>query len=104
MFPSLLPYGRAIVAVNVLAAVVHHIDYVIVGRMLGTPALGLYQMAYRLPEMTIVLFMRVVSTVMFHAFTSLQHQADDLRRAYVSTLRYVAHDALPESALLALLA
>ena len=61
----MLSYGRHIVAVNVLAAVLHHADLLIVGRMLGAAALGFYQMAYKVPEMTIIMLVRAASTVLF---------------------------------------
>ena len=45
LFRPMLAYGRHIVAVNFLAAILHHVDLLIVGRMLGAAALGFYQMA-----------------------------------------------------------
>lgn len=106
MLRSMLGYGRKIVAVNVIAAVVHHADLVIVGRMLGAAALGFYQLAYRIPELTVMLLVRVASRVLFPAFSRL-HAAggrSELKAGYLTALRYVAVLALPAAAGLVLLA
>src|SRR5687768_8838101 len=42
-------YGRSIVALNMLSALVHHSDLLIVARLLGVTALGFYQMAAKIP-------------------------------------------------------
>ena len=46
LLAPMIGYGKGIVGVNLIAAVVHHADLVVVGRMIGSTALGLYQIAY----------------------------------------------------------
>jgi O-antigen/teichoic acid export membrane protein len=106
MLRSMLGYGRGIIAVNVLAAVVHHADLVIVGRILGAAALGFYQLAYKIPEMTVVLLVRVASRVVFPAFSRLNATGGiaALRTGYLAALRYVALFAVPAALGLAALA
>ncbi len=106
MLRPMLRYGRGIAAVNAIAAAVHHVDLVIVGRMLGAAALGYYQLAYKIPEMTVILLVRVASRVLFPAFSRL-HAAGgepELRAGYLTALRYVALLALPAAVGLILLA
>lgn len=107
MARPMLAYGRKIVAVNVLAAVTHHADLVIVGRMLGARILGLYQMAYKIPEMTVIVSIWVVSKVLFPAF-SRAHAADatgeEVGALYVGALRWIALLIVPVSLGLALVA
>ncbi|MFQ5789065.1 MAG: oligosaccharide flippase family protein [Acidobacteriota bacterium] len=91
----MLSYGRAIVAVNVLAVVVHHVDFIIVGRMLGAGALGLYQMAHKLPEATIALVVWGASRVLFPAFSHVQRGQAVLRDSYLAVLRYVSLLTVP---------
>lgn len=100
----LLAYGRGIVAVNVLAAVTHHADLVVVGRMLGAAALGFYQMAYKVPEMTITVLLWVTSRVLFPAFSRLQAEGRGLGEAYLTALRYVGLLTVPAAVGLAFLA
>jgi lipopolysaccharide exporter len=107
MARPMLAYGRGIVAVNVLAAVTHHADLVIVGRMLGARILGLYQMAYKIPEMTVIVSIWVVSKVLFPAF-SRAHATDatgeEVGALYVGALRWIALLTVPVSLGLALVA
>ena len=99
----MLRYGRGIVAVNVVASIVHHADIVVVGRMLGVAALGVYHVAFKLTEVTLQLPVWAVSRVAFPAFTCFREQAA-LDRAYLTTLRFVCLAIVPAAAGLAFLA
>ena len=103
IFRPMLRYSREIVAVNVVAAVVHHADLVVVGRMLGVEALGFYQLAYKIPEIAVILVLWQVNTVLFPAFSKVEDPSR-LASAYVETIRYVALLALPAAAGLFMLA
>lgn len=95
LFEPMLRYGRGIVAVNVIAAVVHHADYIVVGRMLGVETLGYYQLAYKVPEMAVILVLWQVNTVLFPAFSKVHAAGGDLASAYTGALRYIALLVLP---------
>ncbi|MFW6198925.1 MAG: oligosaccharide flippase family protein, partial [Acidobacteriota bacterium] len=100
----MLRYGRGLVAVNVLAAVVHHADLVIVGRMLGARALGLYQVAGKIPEATITLLIWVSGKVLFPTLSRVHAEGGSLRRPYLEAIRYVSLLTLPAVVGLILLA
>lgn len=104
LFAPMLRYGRGIVAVNILAAITHHSDLAVVGRLLGTTALGLYQMATKIPETTVVVLLWVVSGVLFPAFSKLHAAGESLRRPYLQATRYVSAITFPAAAGLFLLA
>lgn len=97
-------YGRSIVAVNVLAALTHHFDLVVVGRMLGAAALGFYQIAYKIPEVAVTLLVRVASKVLFPTFSLVHHAGAELRDAYLVAFRYTALVTMPAAAGLFVLA
>ena len=97
-------YGRGVVAVNVVAAVVHHIDFVIVGRVLGTVALGFYQIAYRIPDVILTLVVRVTGKVLFPAFSRIHGAGTALRSGYLTALRMLSLLTLPAVAALVILA
>ncbi|HEX6198807.1 MAG TPA: lipopolysaccharide biosynthesis protein [Thermoanaerobaculia bacterium] len=101
--PMLL-YGRGIIAVNVLAAVVHHADLVVVGRMLGTTALGFYQMATKVPEVTVTLAVWVVGRVLFATFSRVHAEGRGLARGFLAAVRYVSLLTVPMAAGLFLVA
>jgi len=100
----MLRYGRGILAVDVLSAVAHHADVVVVGRLLGTAALGLYQIAAKVPEATVTVAVWVVGKVLFPAFSQLHASRDRLDRAYLAVLRYVSLLTLPAAVGLILVA
>lgn len=104
LFKPMLAYGRGIIIVNVLAAITHHADLAVVGRLLGTTALGLYQMASKIPEMTVIVMLWVVSTVLFPAFSRMHAAGESLRQPYLTATRYISAATLPASAGLFLLA
>ncbi len=104
MMRPVFGYGRGIVAVNVLAAVVHHVDVVIVGRMFSVAVLGLYQMAYRVPDMAVTLLVRISSKVLFPAFSRLRGEGGQLRDMYLPALGYLSLLTLPASIGLVMLA
>ncbi|MBI4468906.1 MAG: lipopolysaccharide biosynthesis protein [Acidobacteria bacterium] len=103
MARRMLRFGGQIVSVNVLAAVVHHVDYLIVGRLLGSAALGFYSMAYRIPEFFITMVIWAVSSVAFPAYSKLQEDPPALRRAFLATLRYLSLLTVPTGVGLAML-
>lgn len=94
----MLAYGKSIVAVNMLAAVTHHADLAVVGRMLGATALGFYQIAYKIPEVAITLLVRVTSKVLFPAFSRVHQTGTTLRGPYLASLRYTSLLTLPATA------
>lgn len=99
-----LGYGRGIVAVNVIAAVAHHADLVIVGRVLGATALGVYQMAGRVPDLSLLMIARVGNRVLFPALARLPRDGGALGEACLASLRYLALLVVPVAAMMVLLA
>jgi O-antigen/teichoic acid export membrane protein len=104
LFKPMLRYGRGIISVNVLSVISHHADLAIVGRMLGVTALGLYQMATKIPEATIIVILWVTSKILFPAFAKLHAAGASLHRPYILATKYVAAVTLPAATGLAILA
>jgi lipopolysaccharide exporter len=104
LFAPMLAYGRGIVAVNLLAAVVHHADAIVVGRMLGASALGLYHVAYKVPEAAIIMVMWAVSRVLFPALARARAEGRAPAETYLAALRYTSLFTVPASITVALLA
>ncbi|HEX8148583.1 MAG TPA: lipopolysaccharide biosynthesis protein [Pyrinomonadaceae bacterium] len=92
---GMLSYGGKIVSVNVVSAVVHDADFVIVGRVLGGAALGLYSLAYRTPEFFITMIIWVIGKVTFPVYAKLRDDPPALRQAFLLTLRYLSLITLP---------
>jgi PST family polysaccharide transporter len=95
LFRPMLHYGRGIIAVNVLSAIIHHADLAIVGRYLGVVALGVYQMATKIPEATITIVVRIVGTVLFPTFARIAAAGAGIEKAYLVASRYMAAVTFP---------
>ena len=85
----LLGYGRWVSGGRALMFMSVNLDDAVVGRALGTSALGLYQVAFRIGELGVVTFTRALLQVALPALTALQGRREQLRRAYVAAWRVV---------------
>jgi lipopolysaccharide exporter len=104
LIKPMLRYGRGIISVNALSVIGHHADLAIVGRALGVTVLGLYQMATKIPEATIIVVLWVTSRILFPAFAKLHASGAALRGPYILATKYVAAVTVPSAVGLALLA
>jgi PST family polysaccharide transporter len=101
---SLLSYGFKIVGVDVVSILASNVDYLFVGRYLGSEVLGVYTLAFRLPELLIGGFARIIGNVIFPIFTHLKDTAGDVSRGFYVTTRYVSLITVPLGVGLALVA
>lgn len=86
---SLMGYGGSLFMVDVIYVVTGNIDYLIVGRVLGAVALGIYTLAYRIPELLVLGVVSVLSRSLFPAFTKARDSMSSLRRGFTDSIRYV---------------
>ena len=82
--------GRGFLVQGWLAWVTQNVDYLAVGRILGTAQLGFYSMAYRLSELTHFGIADPIAKVTFPAFARMRHEGRQIAGAYLSALRLVA--------------
>jgi PST family polysaccharide transporter len=97
---SLLTFGLGVTAVGIIAEGVINVDYLIVGARLGETALGLYYLAFRLPELAVGSVSQVSWSVLFPLYSRLHEAVDDedgerLRRGYLKTVRLGSLVTLP---------
>jgi PST family polysaccharide transporter len=83
----LLGYGGPAAAQALLAALIFDIDYLIVGSVLGAEALGLYTLAFRLPQVVIIGVFAVLSAVAFPMFSRARADPARLKRGYLTSVR-----------------
>lgn len=101
---ELYSFGKWVLASDVVIYLLNNVDYVVVGRLLGAPALGLYRIAFQISQLVATELTLAVSRVMFPAYSILQAEGPRLRRAYLRTLNAIALGTMPFAVLLALLA
>jgi O-antigen/teichoic acid export membrane protein len=100
----LLKYGLNSVLLDVFNLIINQIDFVFVGRILGSTALGIYSMAFRIPELLIQMVYSAVARVAFPVLSSIQDEIDDLRRGFLKITQYLVLIVLPIGVGLALVA
>jgi PST family polysaccharide transporter len=82
-------YGTQIMMVGGLGWLVADIDYLIIGRFLGDAALGLYTLAFRIPELIIRNLAQAVSNVAFPVAARFQEDKAAMRHAYLTMQHYM---------------
>jgi PST family polysaccharide transporter len=97
---SLLTFGLGVTAVGIVAEGVVNVDYLIVGARLGETALGLYYLAFRLPELAVGSVSQVSWNVLFPLYSRLHDAAanadgEELRKGYLKTIRLGSFVILP---------
>lgn len=86
---ELFTYGFSIMANNALTIWEQNFDYFVIGLIYTPTALGVYTLAYRLPQALVLSILWTMTAVLFPAFSSLQDQKDALKKSFLSVLRYV---------------
>jgi PST family polysaccharide transporter len=92
---SMLKYGLNIVVLDTLANLLNNADYLFIGRYLGTEALGVYTLGFRIPDMVLTQFARIVSEVIFPVYVKMRDNAESLNRNFARSLQYVSLITIP---------
>lgn len=98
----LLRFGGPLTVVVIVGTAMSYVDNLLVGKVLGTAALGQYTLGFRLPELLIVDVVAAAGLVLFPAFASLHRSA--LRAALLRASQYALLVALPVAVALITLA
>ena len=86
---SLIRFGLPVTAVTLVAFAIYNVDYLAIGAREGDTALGLYTLAYRLPELVVLNLCIVVSEVLFSALSRIGHSLEEVAAHYQATLAVV---------------
>ena len=84
---ELFGFGKWILGSSILVFLLSQGDDAFVGKILGVTALGFYQMAYRIISLPATEITHVISQVTFPAYSKLQENLVELRRAYSQTFQ-----------------
>lgn len=94
-FAYLFRYGINGLGASMTSYFKQNLDYLLVGRILGTQALGLYEFAYRIPHLVHMKISKPVGAVVFPTLSLVQDDDNRLARGYSQTLRYVCLITFP---------
>lgn len=87
---ALLGYGLQIILLGLLSAFHRNIDYILIGQRMDSEQLGLYTLAYRLPELLIISLAVVVGQAVFPAYSKLQNDSSTLKRSFLVMMQYMS--------------
>ncbi|MCB2407987.1 lipopolysaccharide biosynthesis protein [Hymenobacter lucidus] len=91
-------YGSRISLISFLEFIGSSLDTLIIGRVLGTAMLGIYNRAWMLVALPMYMLTTSVSKVIFPAFSQVQADQARMRNVYLSSVTLVAALILPTAA------
>lgn len=92
---DLIAFGSSIISSDILNVSIDNLGYIVIGRLYGTVQLGIYTLAYRLPEMLLIGNLWIMAGVTFPAFAKIQNDSSNLRRGFLGSVRLVELIAIP---------
>ncbi|MGL1931973.1 MAG: lipopolysaccharide biosynthesis protein [Desulfotalea sp.] len=93
---KLLKFGASIVGTGTITTLTENLAFIVAGKMCGMTMLGVFSLAYRLPEMLLLGNLWVLSGVFFAMFSIIQHHPVKLRQSFLMTIRVVSMYATPQ--------
>ncbi len=92
---ELVSYGSGILSINVIAFLLRDLDSIFIGRFMSADALGVYSLAYRVPDILIISFCGVISRVTFPIYVQMRETSRSLEKAFLSAFRYISWVTVP---------
>jgi teichuronic acid exporter len=92
---DLLNYGSGILFINIANTLAQRVDVLIIGRQVGSEAVGLYQRASQLALLPLSQMTGSVSKVLFPAMSSIQGEQKRFQRGYLAATRLSSLMAFP---------
>jgi len=74
---------------------VQNLDKILIGKLLGTNALGFYTMAYQLMSRPILLLNPIITRVAFPVFSRMHGNIPRIKLAYLGMIQYIAFVMMP---------
>ena len=97
---EMLKFGASITTFELINYFHRNLDNILVGRVCGTEALGLYSRAYSLLMLPINAMRNPILSVGFPAMSRLQYEPESFRNYYLQVVRLMALAAMPLTAFL----
>lgn len=99
---KLIGYGKWVTLGWIMGYLAEQFDDILVGRMLGTVSLGIYQMAFKLSVLPSTELSEVISKVIFPVYSKIAADKDRLKKAVFKTTGVLVAISLPITAVVIL--
>lgn len=86
---KIIRVGKWVTVSGVFNYLFHNTDNIVIGKILGTSALGLYDLTYRISVLPVTEATEVVSKVTFPVFTKISDDIERLKRGYLKILLFI---------------
>ncbi len=96
----LLRFGTFVLGERILNYLNRNIDYLLIGKFLGTELLGYYTLAYQIILVPISRVAQVVGKVTYPVFSKVQNEPEKMQDGYIIMLKYIALITFPFVAVL----
>jgi len=94
-FSKIFHKGKWITLSGIFNYLYHNVDNIVVGRILGVGALGIYEVAYRISMLPITEISDVISKVTFPVYAKISDDIPRLKWAFLRTIVFVSILAIP---------
>ncbi len=94
-FRYLFSFGIHVLGSSLTNYLRQNLDYLLVGRLLGTTSMGLYEFAYRIPHLIIDRIAGPVGAVVFPALSKVQNDNQLLASGYLKAVKYISLVSFP---------
>ncbi len=95
---ELFNYGKWITSSNILVLLLNKGDSALVGKLLGTSALGFYQVAFNFSTIPATEISEATYKLTFPAYSQLQDNIERLKKGYLKILRFTSFISAPLAA------
>jgi O-antigen/teichoic acid export membrane protein len=97
-------YSKFIVGSRILISIQQNLDYLLIGKLIGAHALGIYSIAFLLTETMRAQAYWLVSKAVFPFYSRAIGRDGDIRTVYLGTVRYMSVTVFPAAMMLILFA
>lgn len=92
---ELFRFGGNVTGSKIIAYIIVRMDFLVVGKMFGTVALGYYTLARNLTSFPVQKISWAIMRVTFPTFSKIQKDNDMLRKGYLKVIKYVSLITFP---------
>lgn len=86
-FKSLFGFGGYVMVERIFSFLTSNIDYILIGKLIGSSALGVYTLAFILTDTFRKQFLNILAKVLYPAYSSIQHDIEQLRKYFLGVIK-----------------
>jgi O-antigen/teichoic acid export membrane protein len=101
---EIFKYGRSILGADLNSFLLQNIDFLLIGKFLSIPILGIYKLAFSLSMALVAMLGEVVSRVTMPAFSLIKDNPGELSKKFHLSLEYTSAITVPLFSVLLLIA